>query len=234
MPAHRCLIVADGRKQAFGTLTCKVRITDATGRWSPDEYVISCLHVLALAQEYYPDFAPGASVRTSGGQVEVAQATRHQGFILDRFYHCFDGAIAKVVNPGLIRDLLPALPPTRPALTEAGLPSSAVILVPEDMPIRAADPKRYAGDQLTIPYEAGSSLARISVWHRRIIRWICGGNVSTRGGDSGSPVVSPDGTTLLGMHIAGGGGFAYMIPAADLLNPAHYYGLSNSGRIELT
>lgn len=92
---------------------------------------------------------------------------------------------------------------------------------------------RYAGDQLTIPYDVGSSLSKVSVWHRRIVRWTCVTS-QTFAGDSGSPVVSEDGVTLLGMHIAGGDGYAYMIPASDLLNPAFYYGLSTSGRIELS
>ncbi len=54
------------------------------------------------------------------------------------------------------------------------------------------------------------------------------------GGDSGSPVVSSkNGGMLLGMHIAGGGNLAFMIPAWQLLNPARYKGVASSEVWEL-
>jgi hypothetical protein len=51
----------------------------------------------------------------------------------------------------------------------------------------------------------------------------------TGDGDSGSPVVSQDGTMLLGMHIAGnkGTGLCIMIPAWALLSQSNYQFVGN-------
>ena len=56
----------------------------------------------------------------------------------------------------------------------------------------------------------------------------------TEGGDSGSPVVTADGRTLLGMHIAGDGERSFMIPAFELLRTGNYVGLLPGGKLRLT
>lgn len=57
---------------------------------------------------------------------------------------------------------------------------------------------------------------------------------ATAPGDSGSPIVTRDGQTLLGMHVSGIDGVddsgaytvaAYMIPAWELLDPVNYTGV---------
>ena len=54
---------------------------------------------------------------------------------------------------------------------------------------------------------------------------------SARAGDSGSPVISQDGTTLLGMHIAGAApDAAFMLPAHQLFVGLNY---GHAGDLEL-
>jgi hypothetical protein len=48
----------------------------------------------------------------------------------------------------------------------------------------------------------------------------------TEGGDSGSPVVTLDRTRLVGMHFAGSGDKAYMIPAYELVQRQNYVGFA--------
>lgn len=230
MSAIRAIMMADGRAQARGALTCAVRLTNSIGAQDERLYVVSCLHVLALAQEYYPEFPSGAVVLSD--KVPAAETTSHLGFLLNRYCYSFDAAIARVTDPVAIRRLLPPVTPTSYALNAHGVAGEAEIHVPEEDPVEVHSPRFLYGDRLSIPYEAGTPLSRIQVWHRQIVEWSFRGR-STRPGHSGSPVLSKDGERLLGMHIAGSGDHAYMIPAWDLLEAGNYYGLSRSRPMSL-
>lgn len=230
MSANHAIIQADGRRQARGAITCAVRLTNAVGAEDPQLYVISCLHVLALAQEYYPEFPEGAVVLS--GTNPVAETTGHLGFLLDRYCYSFDAAIARVTDESLIQQVLPEVRPAAYALNEKILPTDALIHVPGGSPLAVHSPRLRFGGSVSIPYEARSTLNSIAIWHRNIVEWTFQGS-ATVAGHSGSPVLSPSGDRLLGMHIAGSERCAYMIPAWDLLEAGNYYGLSRSRPMRL-
>jgi hypothetical protein len=58
-------------------------------------------------------------------------------------------------------------------------------------------------------------------------------DAATQPGDSGAPVLSDDGTTLIGMNIYGGAGICFLVPAFALLATENYAGLPAGGRLAI-
>lgn len=219
-------------KAARGTLTCVVRIENPNRKLDTQLYVMSCLHVLGMAQEFYPNFGSHNKVFLENGKRFIGKLSKHCGYIRDKTLHSFDAALAEVDEESALKD---AMPKPRPSEI---LREKEINKIPDDYDIWTSSngiiPARkdlvWEGTDIAIPYEDSSGLENLTIWHRIIISSFA----NTAPGDSGSPVVTKDGETLLGMHIAGGGGMAFMIPAFELFNAGNYYGLDTKSKLKMT
>jgi hypothetical protein len=78
-----------------------------------------------------------------------------------------------------------------------------------------------------IPYPIGPGGKAVPIHHFELIQLRPLGEQETWGGDSGTPVVlwlDDERATFVGMHIAGGDGFSYVIPAWQLFFSGNYFG----------
>lgn len=224
----------DGVGATFGSLACVIRRPD-----DPDLWAIGCRHVVAgstLGLDDYP----------TGGKLALANQT------------AFPNAICQAPAFAEISDFYGPLVPIEPVSFDAAL---VRIMLAGDQLHQAAG--RFASESAfarSIPEI--SRLADYVLWTLRgnvpatyIRAWpiseqlpIQYGSIQIRHGVvlieslldqgqtapgfSGSPVVSRSGT-LLGMHIAGDGARAFMIPAFELLRPSNYVGLASGPPFKL-
>jgi hypothetical protein len=205
----------------FGVLACGVR-RDVV----PDRvYGISCRHVLSLSARFFDETTWGADVHVeSATSPTVIGPTRAiAGPLGDE--DSFDAQLVEAADRTALRGALGPQPPTRYARDASEIPSRYDILAPAGA-IEAA-----FVDFLPRPrYVVGGH----DVGHRALIQ--SQPRDGTNAGTSGSPVVSKDGRTLLGMHIAGKSGLdpqghfvaiSYMIPAWQLFDPSNYANVSD-------
>lgn len=215
-----------------GTLTCVVTIRNPNGELYPQLYVMSCLHVLGMAQEFYPKFGYHNKVFLHNEERLIGKLSEHCGYIRNGPSKSFDAALAEVDDKSALRD---AMPKPRPSEI---LREEEIKKIPDDYDIWTSSngiiPARYdhvwGGEDISIPYNDSSGLANLTIRHKTIITSFA----NTAPGDSGSPVVTKDRETLLGMHIAGGDGRAFMIPAFELFNAGNYYGLDTKSILKMT
>lgn len=197
-----------------GRLTSPVRISRIPGL-----FVLSCLHVLGMVQQFYPGLGPSCEFRPAGGDRRIGVLSGYRGCIEEpspEHPYSFDAALGTVDDDAVVRSMLarvlPANWPTEMVLEPQSIPNDALILSDREIEARLRTTWRPRTLRVTYDTPAG----RIEVEHSGLIEW----DASTQRGDSGSPVVARDRRDLLlGMHIAGDGSTAVMIPAFELFRP---------------
>jgi hypothetical protein len=201
---------------ASGALACALR-RSTTG---DTLFSLSCRHVLSLSQSF-PTSSPidlSVGLEAPAGAV-VGTTTRIEGLLREASKgRSFDAQLLEVTDKVALRVALAGLgvstvgrdsvPPNRfVILTPEGRISATFSVVVRDRPIYTVGTRQI---QHEILFESEPDEA-------------------TGEGSSGSPVVTEDGSVLLGMHVAGNGAdqppLAYMIPAEKLFDPEQYTGL---------
>jgi len=221
-------IVAEGgaagnRKSEQGVVTCAVRIPGKEAL-----FAMSCWHVLGISRHFRGGIPKNAVVMVDGRR--LGRASAHRGKLQADLRYSFDAALARVDHGAV--ELLRTATPKRgwgDALSSlADLPdvyASYTIFTPGPN-VRARWVRTWATWSIDYP-----GIGQV------IQKWLVESEVlgqgRTRPGYSGSPVFGRRGRDFLGMHIAGGGKRAFMIPATQLLDGAYYSGLSASDRLEL-
>lgn len=223
----------------LGVITALVRII-RSGSSEPGLFALSCAHVFNLAQEYYENYAHDTQISLNvptgdprKGNVFGA-ASSHLGFIRHQFLFSFDASLVEIdqTKLTLLEDAVCKRRPSKVAWSYDQIPDTYQIWAPNQEPISAEKHHHWAGAELTINYKNSMGNPVVDVWHRELVESKTA--VALAEGDSGSPVISSDGSLFLGMHIAGSGGSAYMIPAWQLVDAGNYYDLSTKDSIQLT
>jgi hypothetical protein len=204
----------------FGTIACAVQ-RDVL----PDRiYGVSCRHVLSLSAKFFDETTWGAQVQVQTAATSTIGPTRAIAGSLGAA-DSFDAQLVEATNREALRSALGSPVPVQYARGVAELPARYDIHTPSGT-IEAAF--------VDFPPEPGYDVGGHRIGHRTIVQ--SQPEEGTNAGTSGSPVISKDGRTLLGMHVAGKaemdpqGHFiavSYMIPAWELLNPANYANASN-------
>ncbi|MBN2560376.1 MAG: hypothetical protein JXQ75_05540 [Phycisphaerae bacterium] len=219
-------VTRSGRNELVtGVITCIVKRPNADTR-----YAVSCRHVFGMTRTRPRAFPIGAEVsRTTsgpGGKITpigsaLAEVTGIYGLLAvgEKLRISFDAALAEVRQTGS---------PLQAAIKKFGRPTGTnlgdierrtyTIWTPEGDK-RAKWVRTWTkSEQRGIDYEdLGRVFMAVPIVQSKVL------SGRTKGGDSGSPVVSLDGAKLLGMHIAGtNDGSAFMIPAFELLDGFNY------------
>ncbi|MEO0651740.1 MAG: hypothetical protein AAFZ65_13775 [Planctomycetota bacterium] len=213
----------------LGVPTLVVRLRNASDTRLPDRYLLSCLHVLGVTEKDHPGL-PEAELALPEG-APFAVSTRKAGSLIDASTgDSFDAALARVDGgPEPLEALRKAVPeqPTARARLRWQIPPRYVVWTARGT-LAAERLGFLEGANALVAYKTPGG--ELVTSHRELVESL----VDTEPGDSGSPVVSEDGTKLLGMHIAGIGRRALMIPAYDLIGrPFEFRGLSANWKIEL-
>ncbi|CAD5260899.1 conserved hypothetical protein [Alteromonas sp. 38] len=209
-----------------GSAVALVRCTGNIG--DTEHYLVSCFHLFGLLANNIEQPCQQATIKHAGKV--IASYTGICGNIapLGTDTWSFDVAFAKVEpqNLELARNAIPGPVPTKILYYMDELPKTAIMHSPRG---KVTAPKNTAsaislsnvcakrGNQQIVSY--GPELNRIQAVHRLIASY----DGETKRGDSGSPVLSSDGKTLLGMHIAGDGNKGYMLPAVDFIQNANRF-----------
>lgn len=205
-----------------GCATAVVRVLDKQ-LGHKGYYLMSCLHVLGLTFQNYPDYDTQTNVFFESDPTTLV-ATYTAGIRGTLYFEgqnnlSFDAALAKIKN----EDNESILNIKNKIATSS---FSDFVYYPEDMPkvgkvltargpVNASNLKIKRGTQQPVIY-GHTRMPNTRAFHRVIVEY----DASTLPGDSGSPVVNEAGSMFLGMHIAGNGAKGYMIPAIDLIGGA--------------
>jgi hypothetical protein len=195
-----------------GVLTCAVRRGSAT-------FALGCRHVLSLSESFPTASPTGLAVtlaKPPGLQIGVTSGV--EGLLRDADHgESFDAQLVEVTSNEALRLALGGLGVTRLASDEMP-PHRFFVLTPDGL-VGAT----FSG---TVRHRPAYTLGPRWIQHDLLFEYQP--DESLHPGDSGSPVVSEDGTVLLGMHVAGTTDhqppLAYMIPAHHLLDPRRYTG----------
>lgn len=208
---------------AVGAIACLVERDRVPGV----PFAIGCRHVLSLSAWFFNSSSWGASVRINGGGV-VGVTRAVAGALQEAPDRSFDAQLFEVTDRQTLRDAMAGQRCTRYATSIDDIPPEYEILTPNGT--RRARFVECVG--------RGRPVYRIGdVWIAHDVSLIRNQpEPATEAGDSGSPVLTKDGGTLLGMHVSGINEIdsrgvyvvaAYMIPAWELLDPANYSGVGN-------
>lgn len=211
-------------KVATGMITCAVRRDGQPNTL----YALSCRHVFSISKKLHPERVNNAEVflRRSDSGIKIGETRRILGELRDGpDLLSFDAELAEVVNPVELKSALRRVTFSRdhPFITGLpDLPTRYVIVTGRGLDIEAGTPR--VATRREIDYER-PKIRKVA--HRQLIESVL--EKPTKGGDSGSPVVTKlNGGSLVGMHIAGRGDLGYMIPAWQLLNPKNYRNVASS------
>jgi hypothetical protein len=183
-----------------------------------EHYLVSCFHLFGLLATNVKQPCQQATIK-HGGNV-IAHYNDICGGIapLGTDTWSFDVAFAKVEpkNLDLARKAIPGPVPTKILYYMDELPKTAIMHSPRGK-VTLSNVCAKRGNQQIVTY--GPELSRLQAVHRLIASY----DGETMAGDSGSPVLSDDGETLLGMHVAGNGSKGYMLPAVDFIQNANRF-----------
>ncbi len=203
-----------------GAVACALERTSVGSRRL---YAVSCRHVFAFSLQIHPTMRLGAGVRVSSTDKHVGKTRRHMGKLRNGPLPSFDAQMAEVDQGDRegLRQALNDLLYTDIAKNENDIPEAFWIQTPGGVSTKATN-KGFRTNHI-ISYPIGGNRV-LHVLHELLIEsQVAKG--ATQNGDSGSPVTSTrEGGILLGMHIAGGGDTAFMIPAWLLFEPRQYRG----------
>lgn len=211
----------------YGNITALIKRRVSANK--TQTFALSCRHVLQVTAKRSNHAYKKISVTTQNDDDAIAQSTRIRGFLRPSSKGpSFDAQLAEFLQGG--RDIvrtysLLGKTNVEPLTSPSKLPRKLTLYAPRNAQItnRANGQKiSLSGATLT-----GSILMKYTnvpgnVLHRGVIKAYSGG--ATRGGDSGSPVLSKDGSIFVGMHIGStrDGKYSIILPAWLLLNPAIY------------
>jgi len=243
--AAGCITVADPDPVCNlpGTLTCWVRIHELSGA-APQRLGLSAMHVLSPVPRL-PLPAQGAGFRALGAAPVVRGSSLPWGGRMDLDTgQVFDAQCAAVADSAWLDSAyagwqLSATDPflTSPAALDRLAPHTLFrILVPDNHPAAggAARPpvlaqfRAMVGAETDIGYQVRRNGQRFEVplHHAElIVLQLRANGPPTLSGDSGSAVlaVQADGSNIfVGMHIAGGQGLSFVLPAWQLFDPARW------------
>ena len=218
-----------------GVITSPIRIRYANGTLDGQVYALSCLHVLGMAQQFFPALGPNCEFRPAGASGRIGTLSGYIGrLVAASDVYSFDAALGTVDDNQDARDLLEqALPknwPTNRIFGPEEIPAEADIISNNTRGvIHATRRTTWVDDSVTLKYEAPEGF--VEILHADLVEW----DAATQRGDSGSPVVARNNhDLLLGMHIAGDeDGTALMIPAYELFNPVRFH-LNESDTISIS
>ena len=210
----RILVTGNGKK-TFGSVTCALHRSVFGAR----PFAISCRHVLSLSKVLHPQSVLGASVVLSSSGRPVGESIDIKGRLIEAPDLSHDAQVVIVTDLAALRDALGDVNLTDWARSESDVPDEYEVVVPGRR-IRA----RFRGFvQTSIDYKRPDAR---SVIHESLI--LSQLTTGSQPGQSGSPLVSRDGSGLLiGMHIAGKvddkhGPLGLAIPAWHLMDPDRY------------
>jgi len=206
-----------------GVIGCVVKVPGGGDQY----FALGCLHVLALAAEYYPEYPPGATLSLASNAAAMGALSGYLGVLQEAPELSFDAALAAVSNRQVLNQAAIKPRPGSFAMSPGQVPDGYDIWTGNG-PISVLKQVVW-GPEHPLPYELGGGI--VQVVHTAVIESETPQGAPTTHGDSGSPVVSSDGQMLLGMHIAGDGTAAFMIPAYELLRCDNYIGGLPSGQL---
>jgi len=218
----RITVFWDGNSES-GALACSIRRDVVRDRL----YAVSAFHVLSLSAWPIGESTWGTPVHV--GEGGIVGPTRAIAGDLETD-DAFDAQLLEVTDRGALATALGSAPPGGSAEDISQLPLKYTIVTP-----RGRVPATFV-DFGTYGYDVGVG----HVWHPNLVQ--SQPVEPTMPGDSGSPVVSSDGSLLLGMHVAGLAtrdaqgnalAIAYMIPAWELLKPGNYHNVASSEEWEI-
>ena len=171
----------------------------------------------------------GRAVRdTSQTGPVYANVSRYYGALVAGQGTSFDAALARITDLSEARKALPVQVDDL-AYSLAEIPRVLAIHVARPDGGRVMRAKQthiwFRADDFHVTYK-NSQYEFGKVYHNTLIEMLA--DQITAGGDSGSPVTNEAGNILMGMHIAGSGRKAFMIPAFELLWTGSYPGLSGA------
>jgi len=192
-------------------------------------YVMSCVHVFSPTRSSDPRFHV-ARVKLENGGNAVATTVNVAGILSQAAQHSLDSQLAKVDNRAGLTMALGGVQIDGYVRAEGEAMNAADLwIVTPSGPIHATI-NAFRHEEHSINY--GEDGRPEDIRHEELIEVQT--EHPTRGGDSGSPVLtSPDGGLLVGMLIAGPpdtvsdsetGTLSYVIPAWHLFQPRRYQG----------
>ncbi|MCP4249259.1 MAG: hypothetical protein GY778_19625 [bacterium] len=219
---NKQITVRRGGATLTGVLTCGVNLPSKSARTKPPAYAMSCRHVLGMSSKFKKP-PIGASVRL--GKTTLATTTSiHGDFqVYPRF--SYDLALAFVTNLAALRKALGRLSLNDYVKKLEAIPKGYWIRTP-----RGALKASYVAPHRNFPikYKGVGWLHHVLLIESELAA------ASTKGGYSGSPVVTrKNGGILLGMHIAGKGSKSMMIPAWLLMSCSNYPPAEKRGKLVL-
>jgi hypothetical protein len=199
----------------IGTLACAVKRDILPDR----VYGLGCRHVLSLSGQFFDQTTWGADVHVDAvSDPRIIGPTRAlAGALATR--DSFDAQLVEATNREALRDALLAPRVVNYARSAASFPGTYEIVT-----LTTTIPATFV-DFIDARYDVNGH----DVGHPNLIQ--SQPDTGTNPGDSGSPIVSRDGRTLLGMHVAGWAGLdphdhflaiSYMIPAWQLFSAGNY------------
>jgi hypothetical protein len=219
---------------ASGALTCVIERSS-----KHDElYVMSCKHVFSPTLSSTPNFHV-AQVRIENDGQSVATTVNIAGILSPAARRSLDSQLAKVENPAGLRTALSGVQIDGYVRSQGEAMSAARLWVvtPTRGPIRARI-NAFRHEEHSINYGVDGETEDIR--HAEIIELQT--DNPTRGGDSGSPILTKEnGGLLVGMLIAGPpdtvsetatGTLSYAIPAWHILDPKRYVNAEPEAREE--
>jgi len=222
----------------WGIATAAVTLLRSNGVPDPTVYLMSCLHLVGM---------PRAVPANGRGRIQVCDASArpvgklssYTGFLSAGTGLAFDSALA-AIEPSAQAGVLSSGLPIQRIFGESELPVNLSIRT-----VRGKSPTTLRAVRVRVHRRADSTAAvqvKYVLWpnhvvgltHDVLVEYHVRDGMTTVPGDSGAPVVDANGR-LVGMHIGGVGGtpIAFLIPAYELFNPAHYSALANSDVISL-
>jgi hypothetical protein len=197
-----------------GTIACVVRIPGDTR----SVYALCAAHVFDLTKHYWPNLPSNVGLSDSASSTAIGRVSDFAGSMQPASKGLsFDAALAKVSNTGALKANLGASLPSTAIKTAADIPSSYKIATVHGL-LNATKGTVWTNQPLDYALSSGDTL---TVQHQTLVE----SDADTAEGDSGSPAVSNDGSTLVGMNIYGGEGVSFIIPAYTLLATQNYSGL---------
>ena len=220
--------VIDSKKSKYDQGSAVALIRRTRKNLSVEHYLVSCFHLFGLLARNIKQPCQQAVIEHDGKVIANYKGICGSIAPLGTDTWSFDVAFAKVEpkNLALARNAIPGPVPTKILYYMDELPKTAIMHSPRvkatdsndtESKITLSNVCAKRGNQQIVSY--GPELNRLQAVHRLIVNY----DGETMAGDSGSPVLSDDGDTLLGMHIAGNGSKGYMLPAVDFIQNANRF-----------
>lgn len=179
------------------------------------EYVMSCRHVFSISRHLHKSNRFGFSVLS--GSRQAAKTSIIKGPLIGkpgRYSH--DAQLAEVTNSQHLGNAISDISLNGWAKTRFDIQPGQTVYI-----IRPRSPNRVKAQLVRFKKDFQIKYGGVGpVTHRLLLE--IQADSETKAGDSGSPIVSSDGKTLIGMHIAGRDKTSLAIPAWELMAPHRY------------